>query len=92
MTFWCRYGSADPYLDPDPIPDPDLAPDLTPFFSDFKDAKKIFFCHIFFLVTYLHAHIFSLKNLIFLLKICVKILFSKNFFRQVKDPDPDPYL
>ncbi len=28
--------------------DPDLAPDPTPFFIDFKDAKKIFF-HIFFL-------------------------------------------
>ncbi len=39
-------GSPDPYLwlmDPDPTPDP------TPFFSDFKDAKKKYFFHIFLL-------------------------------------------
>ncbi len=38
MTFWCGSGSTDPYLwlmDPDP----------TPFFIDFKDAKKIFFSY-----------------------------------------------
>ncbi len=37
VTFWCGSGSSDLYLwlmDPDPTPDP------TPFFSDFKDAKK----------------------------------------------------
>jgi hypothetical protein len=37
LTFWCGSGSADPHLwlmDPDPTPDP------TPFFRDFKDAKK----------------------------------------------------
>ncbi len=36
--------------DPDPRlrTDPDPTPDLTPFFRDFKDAKKLFF-HIFFL-------------------------------------------
>ena len=46
VTFWCESGSrsTDPYLwllDPDPTPDP------TPFFSDFKDAKKNYFFHIF---------------------------------------------
>jgi hypothetical protein len=30
-------------------PDPDPTPDLTPFFSDFKDAKKLKIFHIFFL-------------------------------------------
>jgi hypothetical protein len=36
VTFWCGSGSPDQYLllmDPDP----------TPFFSDFKDAKIIFY-------------------------------------------------
>jgi len=40
VKFWCGFGSVDPYLwltDPDPTPDP------TFFFSDFKDAKQIFF-------------------------------------------------
>jgi hypothetical protein len=45
-------------MDPDPNPDP--APDLTPFFCDFKDAKKLIF-YIFFLITYPQAHIVSLK-------------------------------
>jgi hypothetical protein len=35
-------------MDPDPTPDP------TSFFSDFKDAKKIFFS-FFFLITYPHV-------------------------------------
>ncbi len=42
VTFWWGSGSSDSYLwlmDPNPIPD------ATPFFSDFKDAKRIF--HIF---------------------------------------------
>jgi hypothetical protein len=48
LTFLCGSGSPDPHLsliDPDP----------TPFFSDFKDAKKIFFFHtvFFFLTTHL---------------------------------------
>jgi hypothetical protein len=39
--------------------------DPTPFFSDFKDVKKlIFFLHIFFLITYPQAHLFSLKNFV----------------------------
>jgi hypothetical protein len=35
-------------MDPDtaPAPDPDPTPNQTPFSSDFKDAKKIFF-HVF---------------------------------------------
>ncbi len=40
VIFWCGSGSPDPYLwliDPDPTPDP------TPFFSDFKDVKNLFF-------------------------------------------------
>ncbi len=44
VTFRRGSWSADPYIwltDPDPTPDP------TPFFSDFKDAKKIFFLQIF---------------------------------------------
>ncbi len=54
VTFWCGSGSADSYfwlmnpdLDPTPYP--------TPFFSDFKDAKKNF-VFIFFLITYPQAH------------------------------------
>ncbi len=60
LTFWCGFGSRDPYLwqmDPDPYP----TPDPSPFFSDFKDAKKLFFYLIFFLIT----HISSVLNLIF---------------------------
>jgi hypothetical protein len=51
-------------MDPDPAPDP--TPDLTPFFFiEFKDAKKIFLFHIFFLEL-AHRHIiFSLKIFIF---------------------------
>ncbi len=50
VTFWCRSGSADPYLRLmdlalDPTPDP------TPFSSDFEDAKKHFFSHIFLQLT-----------------------------------------
>jgi hypothetical protein len=45
--------------------DPDPSPDPTPFVSDLKDAKRIFF-HIFFLYRNLPAGTFiSLKNLIF---------------------------
>jgi hypothetical protein len=41
-------------MDLDPVPDPDPTLDTTPFFGDFKGAKKIFF--IFFLITYPEAH------------------------------------
>ena len=87
----------DPYLwlmDPDPDP----TPDLTPFFSDFKDAKKLFFFH-FFLITYPQAHYLQSKKLKVLLKFCVKILFCGQYFSPLitcmwkgKDPEPDPYL
>jgi hypothetical protein len=86
VTFWCGFGSADPYLR---LLGP--AADPTPFFCDFKDAKKINF--IFVLKTYSHI-IFSLINL-FLAKFCVEILFCKHYFRLLntfmrkrKDPDP----
>jgi len=52
VTFWWGSGSVDPYL---LLSDPDLTPDPAPFFSDFKDAKKLFFS-IFFLITYPQAH------------------------------------
>jgi hypothetical protein len=96
VTFWCRSGSSDPYLclmNPDPTLDP------TPFFSDFKDAKKKYFFHIFFLITYSQAHYLQSWKFNLLLKFCVKILFCKQsiiplniFMRKGKDPDPDPYL
>jgi hypothetical protein len=56
----------DPNPTPDqgPTPDPDPNPDLTPFFSDFKDAKQFFF-HLFFLKLTRRHIIFSLKNFIF---------------------------
>ncbi len=60
-TFWCGSGSGDPYLwlvDPDP----DSTPDQTPFFSNFKDAKKLIFSSFFYIT--LRHFIFSLKNLI----------------------------
>jgi hypothetical protein len=33
----------------DLAPDPDQTPDPIPFFSDFKDAKKLFYAILFFL-------------------------------------------
>ncbi len=47
VTFWSGSGSV-PLMDPDPVPDPDSTPDPTPFFHDFKDAKKIIFFKFFF--------------------------------------------
>ncbi len=46
-------------------PDPDPNPDLTPFFRDFKDAKKKF--PLFFLITYRirRLSVLSLKILFF---------------------------
>ncbi len=73
-------------MDPDPTTDP------TPFFSDFKDAKKNYFFHIFFL-TYPLAHYMQSQKFNFLLKFCVKILFCKHYFSPEPDSelDPDPY-
>jgi hypothetical protein len=56
----CLTGVGDPgqfgaNSDPRLRTDPDPTPDLTPFFSDFKDAKKLFFSY-FFLITYPQAH------------------------------------
>jgi hypothetical protein len=77
-----------------------MDPDPTPFFSDFKDAKKLSY-FIFFLITYQQAHYSQSKKLIFLLKYGVKILFCKVYFSQLNtlmregkdlEPDPDPYL
>jgi hypothetical protein len=74
----------------------DPTPDPTSFFSDFKDAKKIIFFHIFFLTTYLWHIIFSLKKFNFLHKFSVKILFCKHYFSPLNTfvrigKDPDPY-
>jgi hypothetical protein len=72
------------YSDPDP--DPNSTPDPTPFFIDFKDAKKIYF------------HLQSKKLNIFL-KFCVNMIFCRHyinplntFMRKGKDPEPNPYL
>jgi hypothetical protein len=56
-------------MDPDPTPDP------TPFFIDFKDAKKIF-CLIFFLITCPQAHHLQSKKFNFWLKNFFKFYFA----------------
>ncbi len=100
--LWVRSSVGDPWhfgADPDPrdpyfwLMDADPTPDPTPFFSDFKNAKKNF---IFFSYN-LPEGTFSLKNLIFLLHFCVKILLCKHYFSlhntfMRKGKDPDPYL
>jgi hypothetical protein len=73
-----------------------MDPDPTPFFSEFKDAKKIIY-FIFLLITYQQAHHCQSRKLNFLLKFCVEILFCKHYFSQFntfmrKGKDPDPYL
>jgi hypothetical protein len=84
-------------MDPDPSPDlaQDPTPDPTPFFIDFKDAKKNF---IFFL-TCPQAHHLHSKKLIFWIKFCVKILICRHYFsslhtlmRKKKDTEPDSNL
>ncbi len=62
----------DPDLDPAPYPDP--TPDPTPFFSDFKDAKKYRFFHIYFLEFAQRHIIFSLKNEIFAKNLCTNFI------------------
>ncbi len=69
-------------MDPDPTPDP------TPFFRDFKDAKKIIFSPYYFLITYQLSSVLKIK---FFAKL-LKILFCKHYFRKGKDPEPEPYL
>jgi hypothetical protein len=70
--------------------DPDLTPDPTPFFFDFKNAKKYLFLY-FFLTTCPQAHHLQPKKFNFLLNFCVKILFCRHYFntymRKGKDPD-----
>jgi hypothetical protein len=69
--------------------DPD--PDPTPFFSDFKDAKKKYFFPYFFLLTYSQAYSFQSYKFNFLLKFYFdKHYFSplNTFMRKGKDPDP----
>jgi hypothetical protein len=62
-------------MDQDPIPD------STPFFSNFKDATKKIFPHIFSYDLPTGRHIiFSHQNLFILHKFCVKILFCKQYF------------
>jgi hypothetical protein len=70
----------------------------TPFFFDFKNAKKYLFSY-FFRITCPEALHHQSKKLNFLLKFCVKILFCRHFFsplntfmRKGKDPDPVPHL
>ncbi len=83
FRFWfpwallCSVG--DPWhfgADPDPAP----APDPTPFLSDFKDAKKNFFLHIFFLFSLPARTLSSVLKIKFFAKFCVKILFCKHYY------------
>jgi hypothetical protein len=69
--------------------------DSTPFFIDFKDAKKNF--KYFFHVTCPQAHHLQSKIYYFWLKFCIKISFCRHYFgllntlmRKGKDPEPDP--
>ncbi len=71
----------------DPAPGPDPTPDPTSFFSDFKDAKKIF-SPIFFSYNLTKGTFSSDLKICLLLKFCFKILFCKHLFRKEKDPDP----
>jgi hypothetical protein len=74
----------------DPVPDP--TPDQTPFFIEFKDAKKQIF-----LITCSQVHHLQSKKIYFLLKFCVKMIFCRDylsslntFMRKGKNPQPDP--
>ncbi len=96
VTCWRGSGSADPYLwlmDPDPTPDP------APFFSDFKDERKLIFS-TFFPLTHSQAH--SLSSVLktkCLPKFCANILLCKHYFsplntflRKGRIRIPEPYL
>ncbi len=77
-TWLCSVG--DPWhfgadLDPAPTPDP------TPFFSDFNNAKKIFFSYFFSFSYSLPAGtLSSVLKIKYFAKFCVKILFCKHYF------------
>ncbi len=80
VTFWCGSGSAYPYLwltDPDP----------TPFFSDFKDAKKEK-KYIFFLITYPEAHYLHSLVYCFIDNKWLQALFqsAQHLYEKEKDP------
>jgi hypothetical protein len=58
-------------------PDPDPIADPTPFFIDFKDAKKNYRIFApFFLITCPKVHRLQSKKINFLLKFCAKMLFA----------------
>jgi hypothetical protein len=70
--------------------------DPTPFFSDFKDTKKIF-SFIYFPNNLPAGTISSILKIKFFGEFCVKILFCNQsfsplntFMRKEKDPDPEP--
>jgi hypothetical protein len=70
-----------------------MNPDPTPFFSDFKDAKKLFFI-IFFSYNLPTGTIVSLKKFNLLLKFCVVSIISvrsTTLLRKGKDPESDRY-
>jgi hypothetical protein len=74
-----------------------MDPDPTPFFINFKDARKNILFFIFFLITCPQAYHLQSKKFNFLLKFCVKILFCRHYFSQLntymrKGKDPDPHL
>ncbi len=76
--------------------DPDPTPDPTPFFIDFKDAKRKSY---FFLITCPQAHHLQSKKFNFLLTCSLKMLFCRHYFsplntfmRKGKDPEPDPCI
>jgi hypothetical protein len=90
LTFWCGSGSADPYLILlDPEPDP--IPDQTPFFSDFKDARKIFFSN--FLSYNLPAGtLSSVLRIKFCYNFILQALFqsAQHLYEKKELMDPDP--
>ncbi len=80
-------------MDPDPTPDP------TPFFSEFKDAKRYMFFIVFSynLPTGTLSSDLKILKIDFFAKILCKILIFKHYFsllntlmRKGKDPNPDP--
>ncbi len=79
-------------MDLDPALEQNPAPDLTPFFCEFKDAKKNYF-FIAFSFNNPKNIIFSLFLLNFVLEFyfVAKHYFSplNTFVRKGKDPDPD---
>jgi hypothetical protein len=71
-------------------PEPDPTPDPTPFFSDFKDAKKIYFFHIF--SCNLPAGTLSSVFKLSFVKMLAQILFCNHYIFRSAQHDPVPYL